>query len=347
MLIVTNFVNFPERWTSADGTTGRTEFARSVSEFLKFRSDPSSIFLVNGALRVVLELSLKQILPFHARRPVIAVDMILRRPNTIRANLSVVAKRVAFRYVDYFLHYFKDLRALESVYGIGPARSGFVDFKANLWNRRVEGARPQGEYVLCFGRSLRDFDTFFDAIQSAGCPGAIVDPQSALVWEHGSRFTKPLSALPSNVRVLDHNQTNESQAELLEGARIVVVPILKGSLVSAGISTILNAMILGKCVVASAGPGVTDLFNHQILSVPPEDPVALASTIKKAWADEDLRRRTGQAGLEYALRCGSEQDFYGRVIDAVVKWRSEHRPEHDLESGRRGTTGILANGFAP
>jgi glycosyltransferase involved in cell wall biosynthesis len=172
---------------------------------------------------------------------------------------------------------------------------------------------------------LRDFETFFDAIERAGCPGAIVDPQAASVWEHGSRFTRPLNALPPNVRVLDHDQTNESQAELLEGARVVVVPILKGSLVSAGISTILNAMILGKCVVASAGPGITDLFDHELLIVPPEDTIALASTISRAWADEDLRQRTGQAGLEYARRCGSEQDFYGRVIDAVVKWQSEHR----------------------
>jgi glycosyltransferase involved in cell wall biosynthesis len=325
MLIVTNFVNFPQRWTSADGTTGRTELARSASAFLKFRSDTSSVFLVNCAGRLVQELALKQILSFENRRPVIGVDMILRRPATIRARLSVIPKRLALRNVDYFVHYFKDLRALESVYGIGPERSGFVDFKANLWNRRVEGARPDGDYVLCFGRSVRDFDTFFDAIQRTGCPGAIVDPKSAAVWEHGSRFTRALNALPSNVRVLDHDQTNDSQAELLEAARIVVVPMLKGRLVSAGISTILNAMILGKCVVATAGPGVTDLFDHEVLSVPPEDPAALASIIEKAWVDDDLRRRTAQAGWEYARRCGSEQDFYGRLIDAVVKWGTQHR----------------------
>jgi glycosyltransferase involved in cell wall biosynthesis len=324
MLIVTNFANFPQRWTAADGTTGRTEFARSTSEFLKFRDYPTSVFLVNGAARVVLALALRQVLPFERRCPVIAVDMILRRPATMRAYPLVVIKRLMFRNVEYFLHYFRDLRALNSVYGIGPNRSGFVDFKANLWNRRVDGARPGGEYVLCFGRSLRDFETFFDAIQSVGYPGAIVDPQAAAVWEHGSRFTRPISALPPNVRVLDHDQTNDSQAELLKGAKIVVVPMLKGRLVSAGISTILNAMILGKCVVASAGPGVTDLFDNELLSVPPEDSAALASTIQEAWENDNLRRSTAQAGWQYAWRCGSEQDFYRRVIDAVVKWRSNN-----------------------
>jgi glycosyltransferase involved in cell wall biosynthesis len=325
MLIVTNFANFPHRWTATGGTTGHTEFAQSTPEFLKFREEDSSVFLVNCATGLVLDLALKQILPFARRRPLIAVDMILRRPATIPANLSAAAKRIVLRNVDYFLHYFKDLRGLDSVYGIGPDRSGFVDFKANLWNWRVDGARPDGEYALCFGRSVRDFDTFFDAVQGLDCPGAIVDPQSASIWEHGSRFTRPLSALPPNVRVLDHDQTNSSQAELMRAARIVVVPMLRGRLVSAGISTILNAMILGKCVIASAGPGVTELFDRELLTVPPEDPEALASAIRNAWEDTDLRRRTAQAGWEHARRCGSEQDFYGRVINAVAEWSSEGR----------------------
>ena len=203
MLIVTNFGSFPERWTATDGTTGRTEYARTAPEFLKFRGSASSVFLVNGDVRLAMDLGLKQILSSEARRPLIAVDMVfLRRPNTVPAKLAALAKRMMLRNVDHFLHYFKDLRGLDSLYGIGPDRSGFVDFKANLWNWRVEGARPDGEYALCFGRSLRDFDTFFDALQGLDCPGAIVDPQAASVWEHGSRFTRPLSALPPNVRVL-------------------------------------------------------------------------------------------------------------------------------------------------
>jgi glycosyltransferase involved in cell wall biosynthesis len=325
MLIVTNFTNFHQCWTAEDGTTGQTAFAGSTPEFLKFHKETNAVFLVNCATGMVLDLALKQFLPFERRRPLIAVDMILRRPATISAKLSAAAKRILLGNVDYFLHYFKDLRGLNSVYGIGPDRSGFVDFKANLWNWRVDGARPDGEYALCFGRSVRDFDTFFDAVQGLDYPGAIVDPQSASIWQHGSRFTRPLSALPQNVRVLEHDQTNGSQAELMRAARIVVVPMLRGRLVSAGISTILNAMILGKCVIASAGPGVTELFDRELLTVPPEDPEALASTIRRVWQDTDLRRRTAQAGWEYAWRCGTEQDFYGRVINAVVEWSSASR----------------------
>jgi glycosyltransferase involved in cell wall biosynthesis len=274
---------------------------------------------VNCDAPLVLELALKQLAPFAPRRPLIAVDMILRTPRTVSAKMSAFAKRLVLKNVDYFIHFFKDLSGVNSFYGIRPEHSGFVDFKANLWEWRADGAQPNGEYVLCYGRSLRDFDTFLDAVQGLDCPAAIVDPRAAAVWEHGSRFTRPLSKLPANVRLLDHDHTNESQAELLRNARIVVVPLLSGRLVSAG-STVLNAMALGKAVIATAGPGVTDLFDRELVSVTPEDSGALAAAIKKLWYDTNFRRSTAQAGWEYAQRCGSEQDFNARVIDAVVRW---------------------------
>lgn len=324
MLIVTNVASFPERWTAADGTIGRTAFAQRASEFLEFRKHAGAVFVVNCDARLVLELALRRLAHFGARPPLIAVDMILRTPLTFSAKMSAVAKRIVLKNVDYFIHFFKDLSGVNSFYGIRPEHSGFVDFKANLWKWRAEGGQPDGDYVLCYGRSLRDFDTFLDALEELDFPAAIVDPRSAAVWEHGSRFTRAISSLPSNVRFLAHDHTNESQAELLRAARIVVVPLLRGRLVSAG-STVLNAMALGKAVIATAGPGVTDLFDCELVSVAPEDPGALAAAIKKLWHDSDFRRRTAQAGWEYARRCGSEQDFNARVIDAVASWSSSRR----------------------
>lgn len=328
MLIVTNIASFPRDWTASDGTAGRSECARTASEFLKFRRDTSSVFLVNCDARLALALALNRVVAFDAPRPIVALDLVfLRRPKTIPARLAAVAKRVLLRNVDYFLHLFKDVRGLDSLYGIDADRSGFVDFKANLWNMRVDGARPDGDYVLCFGRSLRDFDTFFNALEGLDCIGAIADPRSASLREHGSRFTRPISALPPNVRVLDDDHSERAQATAIQGARIVIVPMVHGRLVAAGISTILNAMILGKCVIASEGPGVTDIFDRELLSVPPEDPEALAAAIRRIWDDRGLRQSTAQAGWEYAHRCGSEQDFNQRVIDAVVKWSSEREPQ--------------------
>ena len=323
MLIVTNVSTFPSRWTAADGTAVRTEIARNAAEFRRFRHIEDAVFLVNCDSCIVLDLALRQLIPFRSSPPLVALDLVfLHRPQSIAGKLGVLAKRLLLRNVDYFLHYFKDVAGLEAVYGIPRDRSGFVDFKANLYGARASAPSPQGDYALCFGRSMRDFDTFFEAVERFEHTGAIVDPQLASLREHGSSFSRTLKELPRNVRVLPDDGTEASQIAALRGARIVVVPMRKGRLIAAGISTILNAMALGKCVIASAGPGVTDIFDGQLLSVPPGDSVALANALREAWSDDDLRLGTARAGWEYALWCGSEQEFNRRVIDAVVKWRA-------------------------
>jgi glycosyltransferase involved in cell wall biosynthesis len=322
MLIVTNIRSFPRQWTAHDGTAGRSELALTTSEFLKHRHRADTVFLVNCDGRLALELAAARAVPFRRNPALIALDLVfLRKPTSIPGRLASLAKRFLLRHVDYFLHYFRNVRPLDSAYGIDAGRSGFVDFKANLWNARSDKPEPDGDYVLCFGRSLRDFDTFFEAVRRVGYPAAIAEPQFDSLYEHGSRFTLPLSALPPNVRILPDDHTEASQIAAIRDARIVVVPMVRGRLIGAGISTIVNAMALGKCVIATEGPGADDVFSKELLSVPPEDPAELATAIDKLWSDADLRRATAQAGWEYAQRCGSEHDFNRRVIDAVVDWK--------------------------
>ena len=137
---------------------------------------------------------------------------------------------------------------------------------------------------------------------------------------HHARFTRPPGGLPPNVRILDDDGSEPSQIRILGNAKIVVLPILKASLVASGISTCLNAMQLGKCVIGSEGPGMSDIFQDEIIAVPPEDPVALAAAIKRAWEDEVLRSRTGHAGHLYALKAGGETELYQRIINCTVLW---------------------------
>lgn len=323
MLIVTNFERFPSSWTASDGTQGRSVQARGAAQFLSYRRERDAVYLINCNTSLVLALARQQLSPFAPRRPIVAVDVIVRRPVGLAARLTALGKKLLFGRVDLFIHYFKDLSLAHPLFGIGGPRSLFVPFKSNIWDRRAPAPQPDGEYALCFGRSLRDFDTFFTAMERTGLPGAIADPKGMGAHQHGSRFTRPLDQLPPNVRTLPDAGTNEAQAELLAGAKVVVVPVVRGSLVASGISTILNAMALGKCIVATEGPGVTDLFDAELISVPAEDPAALAAAIERVWHDDELRRRTAQAGWEYARRCGSEQDLFQRLIDAVAERRGQ------------------------
>jgi glycosyltransferase involved in cell wall biosynthesis len=83
----------------------------------------------------------------------------------------------------------------------------------------------------------------------------------------------------------------------------------------------LNAMLLGKCVIASEGPGLSDVLSDEILKVPPEDPAALAAVIARAWEDDELRGRTAASGFRYALSLGGEPELYRRILKQVVAWR--------------------------
>jgi hypothetical protein len=79
--------------------------------------------------------------------------------------------------------------------------------------------------------------------------------------------------------------------------------------------------MLGKCVIGSEGPGMTDIFTRgEILAVPPEDPVALREMIGRAWEDQALRDSTATAGHAYALEAGGEGELYQRIIDQLVAW---------------------------
>jgi glycosyltransferase involved in cell wall biosynthesis len=165
---------------------------------------------------------------------------------------------------------------------------------------------------------MRDFDTFLAAMeQLPDVPAAITKPDPRVFAAHHARFTRPISNIPVNVRVLDDDRTEESEIRILRAARLVVLPILAKSLVASGISTCLNAMYLGKCVIGSEGPGMSDIFTSEILTFPPENQRRMAETIRKAWDDPALRRATAAAGRRFALQAGAEPQLYQRIIDEI------------------------------
>jgi glycosyltransferase involved in cell wall biosynthesis len=237
-------------------------------------------------------------------------------------------KRFLLSKVDHYIHHFKDLRAYGEVFGIRLDRSSFVPFKVNLSDHHRLEPRPGGDYVLCFGRSMRDFDTFFTAMESVPYPGAIARPNLIELKRNCAKFTRPLDRLPRNIRLLEDDGSESAQIRILSGAKFLVLPILEGSMAASGISTCLNAMMLGKCVVGSEGPGMTDVFSSgEILSVPPEDPTALARAIRQAWEDDALRTRTAAAGYAYAVGVGGERELYARIIDQVTTWCATRQAE--------------------
>lgn len=306
-----------ERWDRL-GVSGETIFAESFKEFLRNISN-SSLIVVNGAEATLRLCALFTLVP-ALRRPLIAVDVVLRRPENAKELLRSWIVRFLLKRVDYFVHYFRDLSGYAKYFDITPERSGYVPFKPNLRYRVEAGPNPDGEYVLCIGQSMRDYETFFEAVATLPIPAAIPTPDLAELRRHRSRFTRNLSAVPGNVRILPDDKSQESLLRILCGARIVVLPILTTSLCASGIGLYLNSMLLGKCVVISRGPGASDVLANQAVLIDPEDASALAQAMRRVWEDDTLRKQTAAAGYQYALSLGGEPELCERVLEKAVDW---------------------------
>jgi glycosyltransferase involved in cell wall biosynthesis len=315
--IVTNFERFEPTWTCG-AETGEAVQARTFDEFLR-EFPRCDLILINGDIAVTLRLCAHFLMFPWKRKPIVAVDLVLRRPRTFQARAAAVVKRLLLSRVDHFIHYFKNLDGYSSCYGITRGRSSFVPFKPNLRYRyKPRADLPEGEYVLCLGRSQRDYDTFFEAMEGLPFPGAIPAPDFAALREHDSRFTWPLDRLPANVRVLDDDGSQQNMIRAIEGAKIVALPVLRSTLAASGISVYLNAMFLGRPVVISNGPGVSDVLTHQAVMVPPEDPKSLRDAIARVWSDAELRARLADSGRNYALSLGGEPELRARVLENAL-----------------------------
>jgi glycosyltransferase involved in cell wall biosynthesis len=324
--ILTN-VDLPATWRAWNGEEGQCIYAKTPSAFVSLLPN-CDLVIINAEPNLLMQLSAAMMLRPLRRRPLLGSDTVLRKPSGVGGNVNALAKRFLLSRVDHFMNSFRDVSGYSKYFGITPEKCSFVPFKPNLRYRCEAAPNSDGEYVLCLGWSMRDYDTFFDAMDHLPYPAAIAKPNFEQLASHGSRFTRPLSQLSDRVKVLDHEPRDyASQVQILMGAKLVVVPLLKSCLVQTG--TPYNAMLLGKCVIVSDGPAVRGIFTDEVLPVPPEDPVALAKMIDGAWKNAELREKVAAAGHRSVLALGGEPEFAQRLIDQAVRWyRKVPTPEN-------------------
>lgn len=324
MRILTNLERFPSQWRVPTGEAGTSSFAANFKDLLP-QTPEADLILINGELPTVYRLCLHYLKSPGARKPIVAIDSVLRRPEGFSQRLVAIGKKLLLTRVDHFINYFTKCEGYAKYYGISPERSTFVHFKPNIRYRYNPETNREGDYILCFGKSRRDYDTFFRAAAKIPYNCAILQPDFSELHKHGSRFTLSLQQLPPNVKVLPDDGSEQSMIRALEGAKAIALPIVKESML-AGISVYLNAMFLHKCVIISEGPGISDVLTDEALVVPTADVDALARTMRLAWEDDSLRTRTAEKGYRHSLSLGGEPELYQRVLEATISWlRSSDR----------------------
>jgi glycosyltransferase involved in cell wall biosynthesis len=317
----TNFERFPQTW-NIHSVLGESVHCKTPLEFWRVR-DTVDLFLVNCDPGICYWLgALRRLVPWLMRKPALAVDLILLAPKPGFFNRCLTRlKRFSLGGIWHFIHHFRDLSGYQKFYNIGSDRSSYLPFKVNLRLDSRGEAQGSGSYVLCLGRSERDYDTFFAAMEKLpAIPAAIPAPDLKLLATHGSRFTRDLQNLPANITLLADQGDEASILRFFQGARLAALPLIPGRIKASGISVYLNAMRMGKCVITNEGPGTSDvLLNGEAFLIPSGDADALATAIEHLWNNHEERLRIARAGELYAQQCGDEADSFHRILERAVQ----------------------------
>jgi glycosyltransferase involved in cell wall biosynthesis len=303
----------------------RTEQFEAMSEYaggqetfwdgmrLFFRARRKDVLVLSGGTWRVIGFALMKLLwPFRTCK-LVTVDFILSRPKSWKQVIVAHVKGLLLRKVDRFILHFKDTSEYEQIYGIPSSKCVFVPFKVNYWeklppsNHRVDNEK----YVFTAGRSYRDYPTFIEAMRQVGYPGLLLYEDLMLLKR--SATDVDLSNLPPNLTA-HKNEGEESWIEYIRRAKVVVVPLLPGTLYAPGLSLYLMAMALKKCVIVTEGLATRGMLTTEAVIVPPQDAKALAAALTRVWNDDGLRNRTAEAGRRYAERCGGEARLLADIV---------------------------------
>ena len=207
-------------------------------------------------------------------------------------------------------------RYLREQAGLGADRAHFIWDKVDHRFFAPADVDSGDGYVLSVGREQRDYQTLIDALRPVQIPCVIV-PGST--WSHRSL---------AQLRVPEHIELRQGLSyselrELYQRARLVVVPIYRGTEYAAGVNCILEAMSCARPVIASDTPGLSGYIREGFdgRQVPPGDPQELRAVIEQLWADRGAAERLALGGRTTVEEGRTVDHFVARVsklIDSLV-----------------------------
>lgn len=170
---------------------------------------------------------------------------------------------------------------------------------------------PPRRMICSAGLEFRDYDTLLAAVD--GLDDVEVVIAAASPW---SKRTTSVGARPLPTNVTVEKLDLAALRELYRAAALVVMP-LRESEFQAGITTILEAMAMGKAIVCSRTSGQTDTIADGVTGryVPPGDGPALRAAITELLDDPATAERLGQAARAWAVEHADVAGYARRLAD--------------------------------
>lgn len=173
-------------------------------------------------------------------------------------------------------------------------------------------SRGEGDYVLSVGSDIsRDYELLLEAVQPLELKLKICSSRP---------FEIPRSSSSSVTRI-DHYLTYTELRDLYAEAKFVVLA-LKDMVHPGGITTLVEAMSMGKAIVCSDSTGLRELLQpgENAIVVPSGDRAALRNAIERLDTDSSERRRLGENARRYAESEFAVPAAAKRLRDAFSKF---------------------------
>jgi len=198
--------------------------------------------------------------------------------------------------------------------GVAPARVLLSTFMVDtrFFDSSLVDRKP--ERMICsVGLERRDYPTLMRAVEGLDVRVVIA---AASPWSKRADSTSEYS-LPDNVEIREFDLFE--LRELYAQSRFVVVPLEKVEF-QAGITTILEAMSMGRAVICTHTPGQTDtvIGGETGEYVPPSEPEALRTAILRLLDNEAASQKLGSRGREWVLSNADVNKYAARLADEVV-----------------------------
>lgn len=270
-------------WTAVKVEPGRSasRSVRHVSAALRAAASVDAVFSDGEHVGIPLGIAMAAVGP---SRPHVMLGHHLTsrsKPLMLRGLRHMGINRM-------LVHSRNQLRIAIQRLGFSAASAAFVPYYADaaFWSPARVAEEP---LVVSAGREHRDYASFaaavgtLDGVRGVIAAGSLYSPSApCLLPAH----------MPSNISV--GMRSPLKLRELYSMASVVVVPLIPNDF-QAGVTTLLEAMAMGKPVVVTATEGQRDIVvdGDTGVLVAPYDPDALHDALRRLLEDPAERRRLG------------------------------------------------------
>jgi len=267
--------------------------AKAIGVLWRARNDGYRyIFTIETDWLTFIMAGVQTLLWLRTPRHVVLQFVMRERVPGFRSALKYAFMRWCFSSVHLFVCPSRfEIERYASAFRLPKERFAFVASPINRALLERQAAR-EDPIVLSAGRTFRDYPTLLEAAAGTGL-------SLTIVAGNGNLGDAPI---PENVTV-QHDIPGHELTDLIARCMIVVVT-LEERHISAGQSVLLEAMALGKPVIATRVTGIVDYVDDMTtgILVPPGDSGRLREAMVLLASDPTLRRSLGDAAREQIRR---------------------------------------------